>query len=274
MYRKEKIMRRVSVPERLSLVLYVLALLATIVMTLFWVTPSYAGDPIPTIRNIYGAPHAVLTIYEVKPGMEVQFVDAMVRFGPYNKLLSGFANERILQPLPNQKDGGTTYSALGRYYDLGTANFAEKQRDESIRQFLVHDPIRYEAKLVEHWLGNWGWERQTKSSATCVEPFKNDEIFQKHLSSLSYFKAGYVGQVGALELFPKGVSIDQIRNQIQHHPGLSGASIFSLGDRFACYCEFFKSSDVTARPSSGYSTSGEVVVGEQVGVVLQNYVSR
>lgn len=269
-------MRRVSVPERLSLVLYVFTLLATIVITLMWVTPTYAGDPIPTIRNIYGAPYAILTIYDIKPGMEVQFVDAMVRFGPYNKLLSGFANERILQPLPNQKDGGSTYSALGRYYDLGTANFIEKQRDETIRQFLVRDPIRYEAKLVEHWLGNWGWERQTTSSVTRVEPFKNDEIFQRHLSSLSYFKAGYVGQVGALELFPKGVSIDQIRAEIQHHPGLSGASIFALGDsgRFACYCEFFRSTDVTARPSSGYSTAGEVVVGEQVGVVLQNYVSR
>jgi hypothetical protein len=270
-------MRRVTVAERLSLALYVVALLATLAAMLFgFAQEGFAGDPIPTMRNIYGAPYAVITVYEVKPGMEPQFLDAMVTQGPYNKLLSGFANERILQPLPAAESDNTTYSSIGRYYDLATANFIEKQRDTIIRPFLARDPMRFEAKLVEHWLGNWGWERGTKGGATRVEPFKNDEIFQKHLSSLSYFKAGYIGQVGALELFPKGTDIDLIRSEIQNNPGLSGASIYAIGGdgRYACYREFFKSPDRTEHHSSRLPTHGESVVGKQAGVVVENYVSR
>ncbi|HEY0080100.1 MAG TPA: hypothetical protein VGB73_15925 [Pyrinomonadaceae bacterium] len=209
--------------------------------------------------------------------MEPQFLDAMVKSGPYNKLLSGFANERILQPLPTAENGNVTYSCIGRYYDMGTANFIEKQRDLVVRQFLVREPIRLEAKLVEHWLGDWGWERQTKKhTATRVEPFKNDEIFQQHVSSLSYFKSGYIGQVGMLELFPKGMSLEQIRAGIQHHSGLSGSSIYSVGEegRYVCYCEFFKSPGSAELPATNLVASSDTVVGVQPGIVVQNYIPR
>ena len=268
-----------SVSKRLRSGVYGLTLVTMLGMVMFGAaTGSRAGDPIPTMRNVYGAPYAVITVFEVKAGMEPQFLDAMVKAGPYNKLLSGCANERILQPLPATGAGTVTYSSIGRYYDLGTANFVEKQRDAVIRQFLASEPVRLEAKLVEHWLGDWGWETpQAKHGATRVEPFKNDEIFQKRMSSLSYFKSGYIGQVGVLELFPKGKSLEQIRADVRHHAGLSGSSIYAVagGERYVCYCEFFKSAgsgiDVSG---SGITVADNVAVGVHPGIVVQNYVPR
>lgn len=268
-----------SVSKRLRAGVCGVTLVVTLGMVMFAAAPGgRAGDPIPTMRNVYGAPYAVITVFEVKAGTEPQFLDAMVKSGPYNKLLSGFANERILQPLPTAKAGTVTYSSIGRYYDLATANFVEKQRDAAIRQFLAAEPIRLEAKLVEHWLGDWGWETpQAKHGATRVEPFKNDEIFQKRMSSLSYFKSGYIGQVGVLELFPKGATLEQIRSGVQHHAGLSGSSIYAVagGERYVCYCEFFKSSGSGADVSaSGITVADNTAVGVHPGIVVQNYVPR
>lgn len=281
-------MQRVSVAERRSLLLLAIALIATLtVLSLGIFNNAYAYDPTPALRNLYGAPYALISVYEVKPGMESQFVDVMVKTGPYNKLLSGFANERIVQPLPTAEGGNTTYSCIGRYYDLGTATFVEEQRDAAVRSFLTREPIRFSVKLVEHWLGDWSWEKRSertlaahsnniRSSFLRVEAFKNDEIFKKNISSLSFFKAGYVGQVGMLELFPKGTSLEQVRSQIQTHPGLSGASIFTIGDegRYACYSEFFKSPTDINKHTFDIPATGNAVTGSQAGTVVQNYVPR
>jgi hypothetical protein len=240
------------------------------------VTNTYAYDPTAALRNLYGAPYAVVSVFEVKDGMEPEFLDAMVKAGPYDKLLAGFANERILQPLPATRGNGVAYSCVDRYYDLATAEFIEKQRTAAVRQFLKREPTRLNVKLIEHWLGNWGWERGTAASFLRVEPFKNDEIFQKNLSSLSFFKAGYVGQIGMLELFPKGTTLEQIRSEIQSHPGLSGASVFSAtnGGQYVCYCEFFKSPAHADKHTFDVSPTSEVITGAQAGMVVQNYVPR
>lgn len=281
-------MQRVSVSERRSLVVFVIGLIATmLVLSLGFVNNSHAYDPTPALRNLYGAPYALISVYEVKPGMEPQFLDVMVKAGPFNKLLSGFANERIVQPLPTADGSNTTYSCISRYYDLGTATFVEKQRDVAVRPFVTREPIRLSVKLVEHWLGDWSWEKRSqrtlaahsndmRSSFLRVEPFKNDEIFEKNISSLSFFKAGYVGQVGMLELFPKGMSLEQIRSQIQSHPGLSGASIFAIGDegRYACYSEFFKSPTDITKHTFEMPATGNAMTGSQAGTVVQNYVPR
>lgn len=268
-----------AVSKRVRAGVYGVTLVGMLGMVMFAAaTAGRAGDPIPTMRNVYGAPYAVITVFEVRAGMEPQFLDAMVKSGPYNKLLSGFANERILQPLPTAGAGSVTYSSIGRYYDLGTANFVEKQRDAAVRQFLAAEPVRIEAKLVEHWLGDWSWESpQARRGATRVEPFKNDEIFQKRMSSLSYFKSGYIGQVGVLELFPKGKTLEQIRADVQHHSGLSGSSIYAVsgGERYACYCEFFKAAGSGADLSAaGVAVADNVAVGVHPGIVVQNYVPR
>jgi hypothetical protein len=283
---KELIMQRVSVSERRSLVVLAITLIATlVVLSLGIVNNSYAYDPTPALRNLYGAPYALISVYEVKPGMEPQFLDVMVKAGPFNKQLSGFANERIVQPLPTAEGGNTPYSCISRYYDLGTATFVEKERDAAVRSFVTRAPVRYSVKLVEHWLGDWSWEKRSDrtlaahsndihSSFLRVEAFKNDEIFQKNISSLSFFKAGYVGQVGMLEIYPKGTSLEQIRAQIQTNPGLSGASIFAIGDegQYACYSEFFKSpTDINKH---AFTATGNALTGSQAGTVVQNYVPR
>jgi hypothetical protein len=281
-------MQRVSVLERRSLTAFAIALIATlIVLTLGIVNNSYAYDPTPALRNLYGAPYALLSVYEVKPGMEPQFLDMMVKSGPYNKLLSGFANERIVQPLPTAEGSNPTYSCISRYYDLGTATFVEQQRDIAIRPFLARDPVRFNVKLMEHWLGDWSWEKRADRSLAAhsvvahasflrVEPFKNDEIFQKNISSLSFFKSGYVGQMGMLEIFPAGTTIEQIRSEIKSHPGLSGASVFSIGEdgRYACYSEFFKSPSDIEKRKFDMPATGNALTGSQAGTVVQNYIPR
>jgi hypothetical protein len=265
----------------------VITLIATLtVLSLGVINNSYAYDPTPALRNLYGAPYALISVYEVKPGMEAQFLDVMVKAGPFNKQLSGFANERIVQPLPTA-EGVNMYSCISRYYDLGTATFIEKQRDAAVRSFVTREPVRYSVKLVEHWLGDWSWERRSERSLAAhtkdihssflrVEPFKNDEIFQKNISSLSFFKAGYVGQVGLLEVYPKGMTIEQIRAQVQSNPGLSGASIFAIGDegRYACYSEFFKSPTDINKHAFDFTATGNALTGSQAGTVVQNYVPR
>ena len=263
-------MKRVNTFTRLCVALLLMVMMAGVSSI-----TSSAHDPTATLRNVYGAPRAVLTLYQVKPNMEPQFLDAMVKSGPYNRLLSGFANERILQPLSASNEKGLTYTCVDRYYDLGTADFVESQRLAAVKPFLVHDPVRMDATLVEHLLADWGWEHGTKQNIIRAEPFKNDEIFQKNISSLSFFKGGYTGQVGMLEVFPEGTTVEQVRAQIVSHEGLSGASIFSWGKgRYACYCEFFKSPTGVDHHHFKVSMKSEAVTGGQAGVVVQNYLPR
>lgn len=254
----------------------VLWALVALVASLSWAVPGSALDPKAVLRNLYGAPFATFVIYQVKPGMETPFLDAMVASGPYNRLLSGVANERILQALPSSEGQSSLFYSIGRYYDTGTADFIEAQRKTAVRAFLLHDPIRQDATLIEHLLADWGWEKGAPHAVIPARAFQSEEIFQKNLSSLSFFKTGYVGQVGLLELFPKGTTAEQVRQEVGARQGLSGASIFALtgGETFAVYSEFFKApANADRRTFLLQGTAGEVT-GGQAGTVLQNYVPR
>src|SRR6266403_6115529 len=147
----------------------------------------HAHDPKPVLRNIYGAPYAMLTAYEVRPGMEDAFLNTMVPTGPYNRVLAGFANERIIQPLASQPSA-QWYISLGRYYDMSVARSVENERQAALSQLLLQPPLQLEATLVEHQLADWGWERGTTSSTLQAKPLDKEEVFEKNLSSLSFFK--------------------------------------------------------------------------------------
>lgn len=249
-------------------------LLALAVMAISMAPPAYAYDPVPALRNLYGAPHAVVWLMQVKPGREAEFVDAMVTTGPYNKLLSGFASEKLLEPLP-VKNGATIYLCFSRYYDKGTSQFVEPERMEQIQKYLAGPAIRLELSLTEHLLANWGWERGSEQAVLRTEAFKNDEIFQKNISSLSFFKAGYVGQVGMIEFFEPGADLAAVRTKASARSGLSGASIFKVDgeERYLVYSEFFKApADLAAQQL--HFAPGALPRGRMAGIVVQNYNPR
>lgn len=234
----------------------------------------YGHDPTPVLRNLYGAPHAVITMYEVIPGKEAPFLDVMVKTGPYGKLLSGFANERVLQPLPSS-EGKNLFISVARYYDSGTADLIEKERGPALQPYLARQPTSIRGTLVEHLLADWGWERRTQHKIVRAGAFKNDEIFQKNISSLSFFKAGYVGQVGMIEFYPKGASKEAVSEQVEKRVGMSGASILALADgSYIVYSEFFRSPGGVEKRKISLDASAGMIIGSQAGVVVQNYVPR
>jgi hypothetical protein len=245
-----------------------------LIVLLVAVRPVAAYDPVPALRNLYGASHAVAWLMQVRPGEEEKFLDAMVSNGGYGRLLSGFANEKLLAPLPGST-GKNLYVAFGRYYDRGTAEFVETERTPSIRKHLMKAPERIDLSLVEHLLSDWAWEGGKRGSILRAGPFKRDEIFQKNLSSLSFFKAGYVGQVGLLEFIDRGASLAKVRAAVSNRSGLSGASIFKIvgQSRYVVYSEFFRAPPVLGASRFRLSP-GASPAGMQAGVVVQNYIPR
>jgi hypothetical protein len=241
------------------------------------VKEAKAYDPAPVLKNLYGAKVAVLEVYRVKASNEGNFLNAMVASGPYNKLLTGFVNERILQSLPATNNGNIVFTTVARYMDATTADVVQGMRSQAVNPFLAEAPVRMQVSLVEHILGNWGWENGGKQMTISAVGYTNDRIFRENISSLSFFKAGYVGQVGMLEVFPEGTSLEDVRTAVTARPALSGASIFTIAGKkqYAVYSEFFHAPTTIKSSSFNYTqTATPEVVGGQAGVVVQNYVPR
>ena len=253
---------------------------------------GYADEPEQYEMASVRAPQVMFSVYEVIPGKEVEFLDLMVKTGPYNIMSSVVANEKILQPLP--ASGKTIFFSVSRHYDRATTETIQRDRVAALRPLLVRDPVEMHATLVEHLLADWGWERGTQSSflrvsekdwgkgvqssSTNVRSASTDDIFKKFLSSLAFFKSGYCGQVGMLEFYPAGTSVEQIRSEVGSRNGFSGASIFSLGKKkgFAVYGEFFKGPAGAEKQSlvSQAKAKGSAIFGSQAGMVVQNYRPR
>jgi len=231
-----------------------------------------AHDPKPVLRSIYAAPFAVITLYEVKPGSQEDFVNAMVSSGPYNRVLYGFANERILQTIPGSKGESATFISFARYYDKTTADFVDSQRNPVISPLLQKASVRIDATLIEHELADWGWEKGTDQAVLHVRPLENEEIFKRNVSSLSFFKSGYTGQVGLIEILPVNTQLAEVREGLSSRRGLSGASIFSTASGLVVYSEYFKTPAAAA--SQKLSAADSRLSGAQAAVVVQNYVAR
>jgi hypothetical protein len=251
-----------------------MCLCGALVTTITLKQPALAYDPTPVLKNLYGAKVGVLEIYRVRAGKETDFLGAMVGSGPYNKLLTGFVNERILQSLPSADGTTVVFTTVGRYLDPTTADVVQGLRSPSINAYLEAAPVRIQVSLVEHILGNWGWENGSRQMTVRAVGYTNDKIFRENISSLSFFKSGYVGQVGMLEMFPEGATLEEVRATVSARPALSGASIFSFAGKgqYAVYSEFFHAPAFAK--TSAFQFPESTVTGAQAGVVVQNYVPR
>ena len=247
---------------------------ALLTLLIFAPLASNAYDPVPVLRNLYGAPHAVVWLLQVKEGHEESFVNTMVGAGPYDKLLSGFASEKLLEPLPVQ-NSDKLYVSFSRYYDKGTSEYLSPDRLKALQSELSRQPVQMQLSLVEHLLADWGWEKGKDQSLLSAQAFKKDELFERNISSLSFFKAGYVGQVGMIEFFAPDVDLKSVRAKVSARTGLSGVSIYKLDghNRSVAYSEFFKApAELSAQQLR--LGSDAVPQGRIAGIVVQNYMPR
>ncbi|MGH9349897.1 MAG: hypothetical protein ACRD26_21815 [Vicinamibacterales bacterium] len=267
-----------------------------------WVALGHADDPVYWMEAIASASHVTVTMYQTRPGAQVEFVSEMVTSGPFSRMLSGFANEKIVQGLPSADtrltsrtpgtsaarsaagaDGGSdVYSsselfAITRYHDEATAERVDAERDDALRPYLASPPVRVAATVVEHLVPDWGWERGVPPR---VIPLAGrvamQQVFGRDGTCLGFFKAGYTGQIGLLEFFDPGVTIDAARKVLAERAGMSGSSLMKdrMTGRLLAYSEFFRAPEQVRRQRLDHLAVAKEASGASAGVVVENYFSR
>jgi hypothetical protein len=250
-----------------------------------------ADQPLSELRDGYAAPLGVLTLYKVNSAQAAAFTNAYVRGGPFARMVAGSANDRLLEPLPASTDG-IYYISLSRYYATGVADFVEGKRSPSTRDVFDADPVqaRLTLTLVEHAISDWAWEKRKNSAAdaavagdvpqsklTRLSPAQDTDVFTQgtapKVGSLSYFKMGYVGQVGAVDIFSKDDGLDVVRAELDKRKNsLCGATIFKdQNGRFVVYSEYFRAPKDLAARRIGPALTDQTARGGQAGIVIQNY---
>jgi hypothetical protein len=236
---------------------------------------SAANADAPYMRKVVAAQTATFTLYPVSTGMEQQFLDSMVQASPYMVKPNGVANEKILTPLPSSS--ANYYISVARFATETDAAKTTAARKVPVRKYLSAEPIRVTGKLVEHLLSDWGWEQKRDHQTIIVDAKNAAPIFQKKLSSLSFFKTGYTGQAGMVQFFANGTRIDSIVNDYEKRPGLAGASVYQLpSGGYAVYSEYFVSPARAPDEKIKVSATGNALAleGAQGGMIAVNYVSR
>jgi hypothetical protein len=236
---------------------------------------SAANADAPYMRKVVAAQTATFTLYPVSPGMEQQFLDSMVLTSPYIIKPNGLANEKILTPLPNSS--ANYHISIARFSVENDSTKTVAARKTPVRQYLSGEPIRVTGKLVEHLLSDWGWEQKRDHQTIVVDAKHADPIFQKKLSSLSFFKTGYTGQAGMVQFYANGTRIDTIVHNYEKRQGLAGASIYQLpSGGYAVYSEYFVSPAQAPDEKIQVVATGDasVLEGSQGGMIAVNYVSR
>lgn len=274
----------------------VLAILSIAGFALVSTPTARADDPLPIMRGILAAKYALISVYQVQPGRETAFQNALLQSGPYNRRLQGFANERVLEASPTPMSEGLRSArtigqrvfALTRCSDTETGTFIAEQRVNALRELVQVSPVNVSVSLVEHIFANWAWEHPGTAMALTTAPAvasatatgqppslltQSRTLFNRPNISLSFLKDGYIGQLGMLETFPSDTTLDEIRERMRQRAGLMGASIYQSADsNLYVYSEYFQA---PANEQSRTLTAGaDRIQGAQLGAVVQNYVSR
>lgn len=226
-----------------------------------------ADDPLYAVGSACSANYAQIATYEVSPENGREFVEAMVRSGPYHGTEASFANETIAQALPGATRPATFFS-MARYHDSNGSTRVAMARTSAIAPYVNREPEYITALVVEHLIPNWGWARNGKVTFKQVIPGSEGHTFDHYDTTLSYFKSGYTGMVTILEFYKAGTDLDQVRNDLESRSGMAGATIFkdTANGRFIAYSEYF---------NAGKTATAEGTLSDrQVAVVLQNYKAR
>ena len=277
--------------------------LAASVGVLLATAQGRADDPVYWMEAAATASEVTVSLYETNPGAGSAFVDDMIGAGPFSRMLSGFANEKIVQALPlatpqltraagapgtlsaaaawaltaDPEQSSAVYYAVSRYHDVGTAERVDAVRDPRIARHLRVAPVRLRARLVEHLVPDWGWERGVKPTVLRMSNrAEMDRVFGRDGTVLSFFKSGYTGQIGLIEFFAPSVGLDTIRTTLSARSGMAGASILRVHatGRYLAYSEFFRAPKGTARRRLAETPVATEVEGGRAGMVVENYFSR
>jgi hypothetical protein len=251
----------------------VLLLFGTLALSALGTTQvTQAENPKPGMRNILGATTAEFTLFDVSPGSEQQFLDELVKSGPYNHQLATLANEKVLAPIPGV--ASSFFISVARYYN-GTGPSDVAERDQSLSNFLAAPPVHVVGQLVENVLADWGWERKQTPQIAALNEATSRQIFTEKMTTLSFLKTGYTGQAGLVEFFAPSTEEASIRTQLQARAGLSGASIYKLTNGgFAVYSEYFSSPHESTQPHASLIAGAIANDFRQGGVVQVNYAPR
>lgn len=243
--------------------------------TLLLIGNAVADNPKPGMRNILGATTGEFTLYQVKPGMEQQFVDALVKAGPYDKQIAGLASEKVLAPLSGVA-AAKHYMSVARYFDDISPKRVRQARDQQLLSFLVTPPVQVTGKLIGHVFADWGWEKNRGVQMTEVDAVDTGGIFKQKLTTLSFLKTGYTGQSGLLEFLESSATVEQVKSDLKQRQGLTGASIYDLGGRgYAVYSEYFSTPEKLAAGGFNLAAAGDAIpAGRQGGMVELNYSPR
>jgi hypothetical protein len=270
--------------------IFTLLLLASLMVT-FQIVPTKGAtlsafsldQPEWEMNPLILSKYAVIRTYNVDPALEGDFLDTLTKSSPFEIPYPGFTNERILRPLSTSSSQEGVYFSVGRFLDEESAKRVETQKDRSLAQMNIRgksalNPTVQVVRLVEHLLGDWGWEHKTAQKTVIItadsgSPKLLSNVLTEKISSVAFFKIGYTGQVGVLEFSPKGMDLNELKKSLQTREALSGASIYETKDRqFVVYSEYF----VTPRSfaNQGFKSSGDGYTGLQAGRVIQNYTTK
>ena len=245
--------------------------------------PANADEPEWDIEDYLNSTILTIRIYTIRPEQFGTFIDTAVSNGPFTSRLGGFVNEKILEPVSTNSAGDMNVIMISRYFDEGTSQIVNMQRDPSLREISGSDPVTINAKLVENNFGNWSWETGDQASRFQLEnaaAYDTKRIMDNEELSVSFGKSGYVGQAGMLESFSGDTSIESIRKELSSRADIAGASIFKADGGYLVYSEYFQATEGLASKELALSDhasaadAGAWFTGGQLGVVTSNYGGR
>lgn len=229
--------------------------------------PAGADDPMTGITDTCTAPDVVLAKFEVRPAMSGEFMQAMLKSSHYHGQMPAMVQEVIAQSLSEPSAPSTAFSVISMHNAAHVAQLA-KSRNGELASMLSKDPEYVTAKVVEHQLANWGLAKGREVVFQRVTPYDHGDPFAQYVTSLAFFKTGYLGQMSMLEQWKPGTTLEQVRADLLKRRGMSGASIY-LDEATNTYYAFSQYFNLAVS-----DVSSSRVADRHVAQVVQSFRSR
>jgi hypothetical protein len=232
--------------------------------------PACADDPLYGIdESVQSRQVVITTVSNADPLTVPALLEDFVRSGPYNRGISGFADETISQGI---SEGGKPIDvfSVSIFQSAAAADKATDLRKSALSAAPGRDQGYIKAAVIEHLVANWGWERGKEVKFIRLEPGKPTKVYDEYNSTLSFFKSGYTGQMSMLEFFQPSATLEGVRAELTARVGMSGASIYrdEATGNFIAYSEYFNTA------SALKNRSASLVADRRMGQVTQNYRAR
>jgi len=242
-----------------------------------------ADDPVPEMRAVHRASNVAVTLYQVKPNVDGDFLTALNKSGAYNLVGSSFGGEKTIEVIHGSSGAGAAYLVISRYHSADSIGDIQKRRQAAVQSYLAAQPVTVTGNLADAAVADWTWEhdkRQKRSarasqSVLSARPIVDDHnVFGQYAASLNFMKIGYVGQTASVEFFSAARTASEIRSAISARPGLTGTMIVALGGGrgWVAYSEYYEAPASVGQVS--LAVLGDQLSGGASGLVVDNYMGR